>query len=418
MSDEEGEHSLRGPSGATGWRRCHGKINAERGLPDKVGREAAEGTVFHEYAAMCLMFDLEPEHFPLGTIHKVDGHEIEFDEDMQHFMHEGLDWVRDRLEPGDILLIERKVDISPWAGTGEFGTADVIIIKVRKRRIINFDWKYGKGVPVSPVKNDQMYLYSLGAWNDYAEALFKGVDPAEIAVDFHIEQPRAQGGGGDWPTTMAEVLAEGVKIREDALATMDPNAPRTPGEKQCLFCRAAGQCAEQQKYLLGVFGQKFDDIFEAIDLSVGPAFDDPADVSLEVRSFVLLHWKAFKRYVDKVHALTLHDLKCGREVPLLKAIEGKPGKRFYAPETIAEATKEMIALVGEDKAFETKLISPAVAEKEVGKKKFAEKMKPFVGQPRGKIQLVPLDDKRPAIQDYASKFDDDFGDGEDETDDE
>lgn len=417
MSDEEGEHSLRGPSGATGWRRCHGKINAERGLPDKVGREAAQGTVFHEYAAMCLMFDLEPEHFPLGTIHKVDGWEIEFDEDMQHFMHEGLDWVRDQLEPGDILLIERKVDISPWAGPGEFGTADVIIIKVRKRRIINFDWKYGKGVPVSPVKNDQMYLYCLGSWNDYAEALFKGVDPAEIAVDFHIEQPRAQGGGGDWPTTMAEVLAEGVKIREDALATMDPNAPRTPGEKQCLFCRAAGQCPEQQKYLLGVFGQKFDDIAEDIELGVGPAFDDPATLTLEVRSFVLLHWKAFKRYVDRIHALTIHDLKCGRDVPLLKAVTGRPGKRVYMEEHLAEAGEALVKLVGEDEAYETKLISPAVAEKAVGKKVFAAQMKAFVTQSPGKPILVPLDDKRPAIQDYASKFDEDFDDGDDDNDD-
>ena len=418
MSEDGAEHSLRGPSGATGWRRCKGKINAERGRPDKVGREAAQGTVFHEYAAMCLMFDLEPEHFPLGVKHQQDGYEIEFDEDMVHYMHEGLDWVRNQLEPGDILLVERRVDISPWCGPGEFGTADVLIIKVRKRHIINFDWKYGKGVPVSPVRNDQMYLYNLGGWNDYGKKIFKGVDPAEIKVTFHIEQPRAPGGGGTWETTMEDCLAEGKLIREDALATMDPTAPRTPGEKQCLFCKAAGDCREQQEYLLGVFGQKFDDIAEDIELGVGPAFDDPEKLSLEARSFVLLHWKAFKRYVDRIHALTLHDLKAGKEVPLLKAVIGRPGKRVYLGDHLPEAGKWLTAQIGKEKAYETKLISPAQAEKLVGKKAFAAHMKAFVTQAPGKPLLVPLDDKRDPIQDYASKFDDDFEDEDDDEDEE
>lgn len=412
--DGELEHSIRGPSGATGWRRCKGKINAERGLPDVPTRAAAEGTVFHEYAAMCLMFGLDPEDFPLGVKHQQDGFEIEFDEDMQHYMHEGLAWVRERVEPGDILLVERRVDISPWAGAGEFGTADVLIIKRAKRHIINFDWKYGKGVPVSPIRNDQMYLYNLGGWNDYAKRIFKGVDPSEIKVTFHIEQPRAPGGGGTWHTDMADCLAEGKLIREDALATMDPEAPRTPGEKQCLFCKAASQCREQQEYLLRVFGQKFEDIEEGIELGVGPAFDDPERLTLETRSYILLHWKAFKRYVDRIHALVLHDLKAGKEVPLLKAVTGRGGHRAFIADHEAEAGKWLAAQIGKEQAYETKLISPAAAEKLVGKKAFGEHLKAFVTQPPGKPILVPLDDKRDPIQDYASKFDDSFIDDDDD----
>lgn len=411
---EDGEHSVRGPSGAHRWRRCPGSINAEAGLPDNARREAAEGTVFHEYAAMCLLFDLEPEHFPLGVVHQQDGYEIAYDEDMQHYMHEGLDWVRANIEPGDIVLIERRVDISRWAGEGQFGTADVIIIRVKKRKIINFDWKYGKGVPVSPVKSDQMYLYNLGAWNDYAEKLFRGVDPADIEVEFVIEQPRAAGGGGSWKTTMAECLAEGEQIREDALATMNPKAPRIPGEKQCLFCKASGKCAEQDAYMLDVMRTKFDDIDDAIELGVGPAFEPPAELNLEARAFVLLHKKAFDRWVARIHELTMHDLRAGKDVPLLKAVAGKPGKRTYLESSLEEAEAAMVALVGEDKALETKVISPATAEKIAGKKAVKEKLGAYWTQSPGKVILVPIEDKRPAVQDFASKFDDFDDDNEDE----
>jgi hypothetical protein len=409
---EEVEHSLRGPSGAHRWRRCPGSLNAESNYPDKVGKEAAQGTVFHEYAAMCLMFGLDPHDFPVGVVHEVDGYEIEYDEDMVRYMYEGLDYVRENVEDGDILLIERRVNISPWCGEKEFGTADVIIIKVNKRTIVNFDWKYGKGVPVSPVKNDQMYLYNLGSWNDYAEKIFRGVDSAEIEVVFFIEQPRAPGGGGEWRTTMEECFEEGKRIREDALATMSPHAPRIAGEKQCLFCKASGNCREQAIYLLDVMGQKFEDIDDDIDLGVGPAFDTPDQVPRQVRSFVLLHRKAFNRWVDKIHALTLYDLKAGKEVPLLKAVAGRPGRRAYMENHLKEAETDLVELVGEEKAFETKLIPPAVAEKLVGKKKWREKMAGYCEQPQGKPLLVPVEDKREPLQDFASKYED-FEDEED-----
>lgn len=414
MSEDELAHSLRGPSGAHRWRRCHGSINAERGRPEKVGREAAEGSVFHMIAALCLMFDLEPEHFPEKT-YKQDGYDIVFDDDMRHYMHAGLDWVRDQLEPDDILFVETRVDISPWCGEGEFGTCDVCILKVRKRTKIIFDWKYGKGIPVSPVKNDQCYNYGLGCWHTFAEDYFAGVDPKDIEVVFNVEQPRASGGGGIWRTTMEEVLAEGILIREDALATMDPNAARTPGEKQCMFCKASGDCAEQDAYMLMVARQKFDDIEVAIELGTAPILPAPASLNAEARSFILLNWKTLTRWKDKIHALTLHDLSAGKPVPLIKAVAGKPGHRRYHEDQLPMATKKLVALVGEDKALVTKLISPAEAEKLIGKPKWRAEMAEFVGQSTGKPILVPIEDKRPPLQDFASKFDDLDEDDDDET---
>lgn len=406
MSDDELAHSKRGPSGAHRWRRCKGSVNAEEGLADKVGREAAEGTVFHRIAAMCLEFGLDPEDFEPGTLYNVDGHEIEFDRDMQHYMQHGLDWIGEHVEPGDILIVEKRVDISRWAGTGQFGTCDVAIIKIVNREIIVFDWKYGKGIPVDPVKNDQCYLYGLGVWNDYAEALFEGYSE-DIKVTFFIEQPRAPGGGGDWHTTMDELLAEGKQIYEDALETMNPLAARTPGEKQCQFCKASGRCPEQQAYLLDVFGQKFEDIEERGKLGLPPSFTPPEELSIEVRSFILLHWKTFKRYVDQIHAITLADLRAGRDVPLIKVVEGKKGHRYYTDPATVMA--KLTALVGEDdvgKVIKTVPISPSEADKLFGKKVVKAELGAYIQQPPAKPILVHVDDKREAMQDYASKFDD------------
>ncbi len=415
MSDEL-EHSSRGPSGAHRWRRCPGSVEFEKQFPERVGREAAEGSVFHHVAACCLMFGLEPEDFTLGQVYHQDGYEIKFDDDMRHYMHAGLDWLRERIEPGDIVVIEAKVDISPWAGAGQFGTCDVAIVKPAKLEIIVFDWKYGKGVVVVPTKNDQCYLYGLGVWRDVAQDgyLIGIIDARNVKVQFHIEQPRAPGGGGTWDTTMDEILAEGVRIREDALATMAEHPPRIPGEKQCLFCRASGRCPEQTKYLLEVMGQKFDEVDDNIRLGVGPSLKDPEKLTAEVRSWVLLNFKAFKRWVEEIRVQTLRDLQAGREVPLLKAIHGKPGHRFYRD--VKEAETAMIELLGRDKAFETKLISPATAEKLAGKKKFRAEVGPYIGQPPGKPILVPIEDPRPALQDFASKFDEiEMDEDDDET---
>lgn len=399
------EHSLRGPSGAHRWRRCAGSINAERGLVEKPRFEAAQGTVFHEYAAMCLEHGLEPENFPLGVVHVIDGLKVVFDEDMQRYMRNGLELVRGWIEPGDIVIIERKVSTEPWCGPKEFGSCDCAIIKVRARQIISFDWKYG-GDPVSPIKNDQSYLYVLGVWNDYAEAIFKRPDDIEVII--HIEQPRAPAGGGTWQTTMVEVLAEGEQIREDALETMNPNAARTPGEKQCKFCKASGRCKEEQDYLLDVFQQSYEEIEENLSYGVDipPAFNDPHSLTAQARSYMLLHKKHFEKYLKRVHAIIMADFMSGKEVPLIKAIEGNAGKRTYREEYLPEIKNKLVDVIPEDKLFIKTMLSPAQAEKEIGKKKFKELVGAYIYQPPGKPILVSINHKSPAIEDFASMYED------------
>src|SRR5688500_2727457 len=83
-------HSDCGPSSLSRRMKCPGSRNAERGLPDRVSKDAAEGTVFHEVAAMCLEFGLEPDDF-LDREFEADGYTFTFDEDFARHMRPGLD---------------------------------------------------------------------------------------------------------------------------------------------------------------------------------------------------------------------------------------------------------------------------------------------------------------------------------------
>lgn len=410
--DGEAEHSLRGPSGAHRWRRCPGSVAFEAQFPDTAGRPAAEGTVFHEYAALCVEHGFDPHDFEFGVVHKVDGHEIEWTEEMADHMLAGLDWIREYVEPGDVVIVERRVDISPWVGKGEFGTSDVCIIKPKKRLIIVFDWKYG-GMPVSPVENDQCYLYFLGCWNSFASEIFND-DPAGVEVLFKIEQPRAPGGGGEWWTTAEACLEEGVKIAEDAKATYDPAAPRIPGHVQCHFCKGAGRCPEQAKFLLDVFSMKFDDLDAFIEDELPPAFDDPEKFTTEHQAYIVLHWKTFKKFVDRVHALVLHKMKAGEDVPLIKLVTGRSPGRKYKEGVEDQVKKALIPKLGRGAWEPRKLISPAVAEKALGKKTYTQLLTGLVDPGQGKPTIVPKTDPREALTSFADKFDNLTGNDDEE----
>jgi len=309
-------------------------------------------------------------------------------------MYAGLDYIRDLLDDEAILFIEKRVWIEPYTlEDGGFGTSDVFIIWPRRRKITVFDWKYGK-VPVSPFKNDQGTLYVLGVWESFAGEIFDW-DPRDIEVELTIWQPRVPGAGGTWPTTMEEILIEGNQIRIDAAATYDPNAPRTPGLKQCMYCKARATCAERAEYNLQLFDLHFEDIDEAIEwgpAEVGPILPAIEEWTPERRSYVWLHRKSFIRWLTELHDAMMLDATEEKETPFLKVVQGNAGRRYYKDEKSAKAVlvKELSSKV----AVIESLITPAVAEKKLGKKKYKDLLAPYVDQPDGKPLLVPITDGR------------------------
>lgn len=399
MSDEEeNAHSERGPSTAHRWRRCAASVRLSRGLPNTAGIEAAKGTVFHDFAADCLEMGLEPHGF-IGDGMEVEGHGwIEFDAEMAESMLMGLDILWSMETDTTTLMVEKRVSLEEWVGKGEFGTTDAMLLDPANWSLTVFDWKYGMGVPVHPENNDQAILYVLGTWSDIAREVFeaeakrRGRNTSsshwadDIQVQVMIEQPRAPGGGGTWITNMGTILREGRKIREDAKLTEDPTVEPVPGEKQCNFCPAAryNTCEARARWLIEMAGLDFDELEE--DFLVGNEPEIKKAMTPEQRSQVLLHRAAIKKYLDDLHAEAYHDAEHGRDVPGMKMIAGRRGKRtFTDPAKAAPILKKNL---GSEAFLPPALISPAQLEKLVGKKAYRDLYARYVKEGEAKPVLV------------------------------
>lgn len=370
-------------------------------MSDKAGQHAAEGTVFHDLVATCLEIGLEPEDFA-GTVASADGFTFTIDDDMVRFARPGLDWVREHAI-GAKLYIETRVDLSPWLGPGEGGTADVGIVNVPRRKLTVYDWKYGSGVPVSPAENEQLMLYALGFWHTIAAYMFSD-DPNGVTVELVIEQPRAPGGGGVWLTTMESLLEWGAAIALKAQATHDPEAPRTPGEHQCKFCKARKSpegCDAHNQMAADLIGLSFDEM----DAGTEPAMPRPADLTPERRAYIVRHSAIFSKWITDVHAQVLADGLAGRPTPGLKVVSGRrPGRKWTAAED--EVAEILVGEIGEKNAYVRELISPAAAEKQLTPEAY-KKVSRYVEWGEAKPVLAPEEDKREALQTYADKFGDD-----------
>lgn len=399
-----GLHSSLGASRAHCYRRCPGSVKAQEGLPDTAGIDAAHGTVFHEVAADVLELGLDP-HKLVGLHVEVEGFgKLPFTQEMAVKMQPGLEmlWALSD-EPSAVMLVEQRLDLERWLGPDQFGTSDACVIDVRNKMIVVFDWKWGAGVPVSPVGNDQAIVYALGVWNKF-EDRFDGIDPEEILVKVIIEQPRAAGGGGVWDTTVADLLAEGKKLKRDAARTRDPNAPRIPGLVQCKFCSAARfkTCPEYVEFNLNLVRQKFDDLDETFEIGASPPDPSRLAITPEQRSQILLHESMWKAFFAELHEAAFADARAGRPTPGMKLVDGRAPARAWADEKKAEIVVKK--KLGKD-AMNVTLKSPTQVEEVLGKTAFQKTFGSFVHIGEPKPVLVPEHDKRKARLNVHEKFD-------------
>lgn len=426
-----GFHSKRSPSTAHRWVRCIGSVEEEDGLPDTAGEEAIQGTVFHDYAADCLELGLDPWHLVGDVMLCEDDQYRPFTKEMADKMLSGLDTVWALADsPEAELYVERRVNLENWVGEDESGTADAFIIDPFQWRLSTFDWKWGAGVPVSPEHNEQATLYTGGVWDTFAEDRFHKAweDNAHGIRDLHdtwvkarnaievviiIEQPRAPGGGGIWRTTLGPLLKELKRIRKLADQTLIPGQPRTPGEKQCKFCKAAfhNTCKARADYIADMMGVMLDELDD--DLAVGAELEivDRRALTPEQRSQILLHEKLITSWLKSLHEEAMEDAKAGRAVPGMKRVPGRSGARKWADDAKAEI---MLTHDLKEDAWEKKLLSPAKVEGEVGKAKYKQRYDRLAVQSDPKPILVPETDPRQELPNDDDLLDDLFDEGDPE----
>ncbi|ERP95746.1 hypothetical protein Q669_29700 [Labrenzia sp. C1B10] len=389
----ERAHARLSPSSSSRWLRCAGSVGLieKHQYPDDPNEAALGGTVLHSFMEDILRSDNDAYHY-IGETRTEGEFTLTLTEEQADILQSGVDEID--LIPGK-LYVEYRVDLKRWM-PGQFGTLDVGI--VNKNEIHIWDHKFGL-VPVSPVENEQLMIYALGFWDNVARHIS---DATKFVI--HVFQPYSTKGGGTWTTTLEDLLEFGKKVKRKARRTYDPNAERTPGPKQCMYCPGAinRDCPEYDDYNLKIIADDFDDLDRNAELGIPPRLTAPAKLTYARKAYLIEHKSMFEKWLARVENETLDDALKGAVVPGYKAVEGKAKpRRWNDPD---RAKKKLDTKLGEE-AYTKKLITPTMAEKALPPKQFAKIQNLITRDPPNPV-LVPDHDDRPAIKSIVDEFDD------------
>lgn len=368
------KHALLGASSAARWIACTPSARATEGLPDQESTYAAEGTRAHEVCEKALRYKLAKweagKPFDLLSDWAQQSMPTEmFNAANQYvsFLHD--QWVGFSCRPG--VFIEQEVDVSRWV-PGGFGTCDCLMIGGGLLHIIDF--KYGQGVPVSPVRNPQLMYYALGAY-----ALFDGLENIDT-VRMSIVQPRIQEEPETWELPLSDLLSWAREVLQPA-AEMAWRGEGTfcPGE-HCRFCKAHPACRGWQEKYGPLAG------FEPLP--------QPAALSDEELGEWLQKVEGLAAYARELEDYAQTALLEGRTLPGWKLVQGRSTRKW----TDQDAAFRQMEADGIDEAmlYTRTPISLTAAEKMLGKKKFAEVMSAFITRAPGAPKLAKDSDPRPA----------------------
>lgn len=446
-------HATLSPSGAAGWMRCAPKLAMEYGLADQSSGFADEGTAAHFLASEALEQSKNTASWLGCTIvvwsdaasrkrgtnwygkdqipAPAARREYEVDHEMAGFVQNYVDAIHSRIEQFKLrgavsveLLVEIRVEFSGFVGFPEqFGTSDVILLiewADGAMQVDVNDLKYGRGVVVHAADfeltdsgvcieitdgtrgNEQMMIYALGAYDqfqalgDYTRASWcihqprlGHVSEAECNVAVLLDWAR------DYLKPAAERSIMYLESRNVAFSPSD----FSPGEKQCMWCKAKGSCAAAAKHVFDSITGDFVDLDEVIADQVAPAAQDRiGHMTPEQLSACMLLADFVENVVKGWRARVEGKLLTGEPVPEFKLVDGKQGNRAWTSEQEAEAALKAFRLK-QEQMYKFKVISPTDAEKLLAKEspKRWTKLQPLIQRAPGKPSVAHVSDKRPAL---------------------
>ncbi len=351
---------------------------------------AAEGTVAHEVASMCLVLKRDADSF-LGQTFIVEGYEFIVTRDMAAHVQKYIDYVRD-VAGTRTLLVEQRLPIGHITGEADaHGTTDAVVLD--DREMIVCDLKFGMGVSVSAENNGQLMMYALGALEEFGLVC----DPERVRLVVH--QPRI-GNVSEWVVSVADLKAFGELVRARTAEIDAGGVDAVAGDKQCRWCAKAATCETLANVALTTIA----DDFVNLDKPIAPQLEYATErVKASDDAHVANCFAAadlIKLWVKAVEDEARTRLLAGNTLPGFKLVEGRRGNRKWANEMEAELALKAMR-VKHEVMYDYSLISPATVEKLVKQKVIGEKrwtkLSALITQSDGAPVVAPASDKRQAI---------------------
>lgn len=362
-------HALLSASGAHRWMNCPPSARLSEQYADKGSEYAAQGTDAHALAEYRLrqMLGADDLDDPRPTLPYYDEEMEAAAEQYALFVMELLaDARKDCKDPR--VMVEQRLDYSRWVENG-FGTADAIVIGAN---VINVcDFKFGQGVQVDAEENPQMMLYALGALEIFDD-LYQ-IDN----VTMSIIQPRR-----DHVSTWSLPKADLLQWADDKLRPAARLAYSGEGDFHsgawCMFCKAKHECrarAEEQMNLM------------RYDFQLPPTLTD------EDVEEILGHIDRLVSWAEDIKDYALKAAVGGKRWNSFKLVEGRSNRRYTDEDAVSAAVKA----AGYDPC-DHRLKGITAMTGMLGRKRFDELLGGLIEKPQGKPTLVPLSDKRPALE--------------------
>ena len=249
---------------------------------------------------------------------------------------------------------------------GVFGSTD-LMGRIGNKAII-LDWKFGAGVPVPAEENEQLMFYAAAAMRTpEAQWVFDGATEVELII---IQPPVIK----RWTTTIERIkqfeqtLIRAVKLSEQ------PDAPLKNGD-HCRWCAAKPVCP----IMTGAVDRAIAIKIDKIDVDKIGAYLHNADL--------------LESWIKDLRALAEEMMKKGKPVPGWKMVP-KRATRSWVKEEDAKAA--LLQHLKESEVIETKLVSPAAAEKLLKAQKLKLPDGLTVAISSGNT-IAPESDPRPAV---------------------
>jgi hypothetical protein len=249
---------------------------------------------------------------------------------------------------------------------GVFGSTD-LMGRIGNKAII-LDWKFGAGVPVPAEENEQLMFYAAAAMRTpEAKWVFDGATEVELVI---IQPPTIK----RWTTTIERIkqfeqtLIRAVKIAEQ------PDAPLKNGD-HCRWCNAKPVCP----IMTGAVDRAIVMQMDKIDVDKIGAYLHNADL--------------LEDWIKDLRSLAEEMMKKGKPVPGWKMVPKRATRSWVKEE---DAKVALLQHLKESEVIETKLVSPAAAEKLLKAQKLKLPDGLTVAISSGNT-IAPESDPRPAV---------------------